>query len=389
MQKVKFGIIGMGNQGTYYANLFSEGKIDDAELSAVSDGSLARLEDVKRCFPGVHCFSDPIAMMESGMVDAVIVSTPHAFHTSLVKECLQRNLHVVCDKPAGIYAKEVREMNDLASTKDVKFAMMFNQRTNCIYRKMREIILGGGLGRLQRVTWIITDWFRTQAYYNARNWRATWVGEGGGVLINQCPHQLDLLQWVIGESPKTVRAFCYYGKWHDIEVEDDVTAYFEYENGATGMFMATTGEAPGTNRFEICGTKGKLLCEDGKLFWYKNSCDALEMSKHSDKGFDLPDVEKMEVETDGYNSQHAGVLSNFAQAVLGKDTLWIEGQEGIKGVQLMNAITMSGWKDGQKVLFPVDEDEFLEMLKCKQSTSRLKVGCVEKVEDVSVTYKGK
>ena len=387
MEKVRFGIVGMGNQGTHYARLLSDGEIKDAELSAVCDGSAERLKDLKRSFPQAQGYLDPVAMMDSGNVDAVIVSTPHAFHTSIVKECLRRNLHVVCDKPAGVYAKEVREMNELAKKTDVKFTMMFNQRTNCIYRKMRELILGGELGQLQRVTWIITDWFRTQAYYDARNWRATWAGEGGGVLINQCPHQLDLLQWVIGETPKTVRAFCHYGKWHDIEVEDDVTAYFEYESGATGVFITTTGEAPGTNRLEINGSKGKLLCVNGQLILFKNSRDAVEISKTSDEGFDFPDVERIEVETDGRNSQHQGVLSNFAQAILGKEELWIDGTEGIKGVQLMNAITLSGWKDGQKVVVPVDEDEYLERLKEKQATSRIKTGCKEKIEDVSVTFK--
>ena len=386
MDKVRFGIVGMGNQGTHYANLFAQGKIKDAELTAVCDGSQARLDDLKRCFPQVEGYIDPGLMMDSGRVDAVIVSTPHAFHTSIVKDCLRRRLHVVCDKPAGVYAKEVREMNELAEQTDVKFAMMFNQRTNCMYRKMREIVLGGGIGKLQRVTWIITDWFRTQAYYDARNWRATWAGEGGGVLINQCPHQLDLLQWVIGEMPKSVRAFCHYGKWHDIEVEDDVTAYFEYESGATGVFITTTGEAPGTNRLEISGSKGKLLCVNEQVTWFKNARDALDVSKTSDQGFDLPEIERIEVETDGLNLQHEGVLSNFAQAVLGKEELWIDGREGIKGVQLMNAITFSGWQDGQKVVLPVDEDEYLECLKAKQATSRVKTDCKEKIEDVAITF---
>ncbi len=389
MGKVRFGIVGMGNQGTHYANLFGDGKIKDAELTAVCDGSEARLADLKSAFPKLHCYLNPVSMMEDGKVDAIIVSTPHAFHTSIVKECLRRNLHVVCDKPAGVYAKEVREMNELAAKTPVKFTMMFNQRTNCIYKKMREMVLGGELGQLQRVAWVITDWFRTQAYYNARNWRATWKGEGGGVLINQCPHQLDLLQWVIGEMPKSVRAFCHYGKWHDIEVEDDVTAYFEYENGATGTFITTTGEAPGTNRFEISGSKGKLLCENDNLFFYKNERDALDVSKNSDKGFDIPEFEKIEVETDGENLQHAGVLSNFARAILGKEALWIDGAEGIKGVELMNAIMLSGWKDGQKVNIPVNEDEYLKILKQKQALSRVKTGVEEKVEDVSVTYKKK
>ena len=98
----------------------------------------------------------------------------------------------MCEKPAGVYTKQVREMNEAAEKSDRVFGMMFNQRTNCIYKKMHDMVQSGDYGKLKRVNWIITDWYRTQAYYNSGGWRATWDGEGGGVLLNQCPHQLDL-----------------------------------------------------------------------------------------------------------------------------------------------------------------------------------------------------
>jgi predicted dehydrogenase len=265
--------------------------------------------------------------------------------------------------------------------------MMFNQRTNCVYRKMREIIADGGIGELQRVNWIITDWYRTDAYYNSGEWRATWAGEGGGVLINQCPHQIDLYQWIIGEMPKTVRGFCQYGKWHDIEVEDEVTAFFTYANGATGVLITTTGEAPGTNRLEISGTKGKLLCEGDKLTWTKNAVDSAQLCRTSDNGYKKPEREVIEVETDGKNPQHKGIINNFANALLGIEELFVSGVDGFNGVELMNAMELSGWLHGEEIVLPVDEDRYLAELNARRATSRQKTAAENvAVADMSNTF---
>ena len=386
MSKIKFAIVGMGNQGSHYAKLFAENKIENGVLVAICDNDALRLENAKQKFENLEYFSEYKQMLDSKLMDAVLVETPHYQHPEIVIECLKRGLHVICDKPAGVYTKQVREMNEIAKQSNAKFAMMFNQRTNCVYRKMREIISNGGIGTLQRVSWIITDWYRTQTYYNNGSWRATWAGEGGGVLINQCPHQLDLVQWVVGEMPEKVNGFCHYGKWHDIEVEDDVTAYFEYKNGATGVFITTTGEAPGTNRFEVSGSKGKLLCENNQLIWYKNERDSIEVCKTSDKGFDTPKCEKIIVETDGQNPQHAGIINNFANALLSKEELFVEGIEGINGVELMNAIELSGWRGGAKITLPVSEDEYLTELNARRLTSRRKEGGAGVIADMDNTF---
>ena len=386
MRKIKFGIIGMGNQGSHYANLLKDGKIENGVLACVCDNNPVKLENAKNKYEGLFYYADYLQMLESGDCEAVLVETPHYQHPEIVMECLKRGIHVICDKPAGVYTKQVREMNEFAAKSGAKFAIMFNQRTNCVYRKMREIIANGELGELQRMTWIITDWYRTQAYYDGGSWRATWAGEGGGVLINQCPHQIDLVQWVLGQMPKKVHGFCHYGKWHDIEVEDDVTAYFEYENGATGVFITTTGEAPGTNRFEVNGSKGKLICERDELIWYKNERDNIEVCKTSDKGFDTPKCERIVVETDGKNSQHAGIINNFANALLGLEEMFVQGVEGINGVELMNAIELSGWKNGEAVTLPINEEEYLAELNKRRATSRLKTGGDDKVADMGNTF---
>ncbi len=375
MEKIRYGIVGLGNQGTYYLyGIFDEGKISNGEVTALCDLDPKRLENAKaKTKSNATYFTDYIEMLDSGLVDVVLVETPHYQHAEICIECLKRNIHVICDKPAGVYAKQVKEMNAAAEKSQAKFAMMFNQRTNCVYRKMREMIAGGEIGELQRVTWVITDWYRSQQYYDTGSWRATWAGEGGGVLINQCPHQLDLVSWVIGKQPVALNGFCQYGKWHDIEVEDDVTAYFEYDNGATGMFITTTGEAPGANRFEVSGTKGKLLCEGGKLYFYKNDEDSQEFMKtYRENAFARPKTEKIEVETDGLDLEHAGIIENFTNALLGLEEFFVEGVEGLNGVELMNAIEYSGWNGGIRVSLPVDEDAYLEMLNERRKTSRLK-----------------
>ncbi len=392
MEKIRFGIVGLGNQGsTYFFNIFEKGRVENGVVTALCDKRLERIENIKGRTENkeVRYFSDYKEMLDSGLVDVVLVETPHYEHPEIVMECLKRDIHVICDKPAGVYTKQVLEMNEAAKNSKAKFGMMFNQRTNCVYRKMREIIVGGGIGELQRVNWIITDWFRTQTYYDSGSWRASWLGEGGGVLINQCPHQIDLVSWVVGEQPQTVRGFCQYGKWHDIEVEDEVTAFFTYKNGATGVFITTTGETPGTNRFEVSGTKGKLLCENEKLLWYKNEADSLVYSQTAKGGFDKPKMEIIEVETDGKNPQHEGIINNFANHLLGLEDLFVEGTDGINGVELMNAIEYSGWHNGEEVTLPIDGDKYLAELNEKKKTSKLREVLNETVADTAGTYGSK
>lgn len=386
MNKVRYGVVGIGNQGTYYSYLLKEGKIENGVLTAVCDNNPVKLEIAKQKFQGIEYYDNYVEMLNSNEIDAVLVETPHYQHPEIVIECLKRNIHVICDKPAGVYTKQVREMNEVANKAKARFTMMFNQRTNCVYRKMKEMISQGLIGQLQRVTWIITDWYRTQSYYDNGAWRATWSGEGGGVLINQCPHQIDLIQWILGEMPTRISAFCHYGKWHDIEVEDDVTAYLEYRNGATGVFITTTGEAPGSNRLEISGTKGKLLSENGELIFYKNEIDSAENSKVSPNGFDKPKVEKIIVETDGLNLQHVGIINNFTNSILGLEEMFIDGQEGINGVELMNAIELSGWKQGQRITLPVDEEEYIKELNIRIKNSKEKRAIETKVVDTKNTF---
>lgn len=373
MEVVRIGIIGIGNMGSGHVKSLLEGKVPEMKLTAVADRSEARRDWAKETVPAdVKIYEEGVDLINGDECDAVLIAVPHYQHPELAMKAFAVGKHVMCEKPAGVYTKQVREMNEAAEKSDVVFAMMFNQRTNCIYRKMHEIVTSGEMGAIKRVNWIITDWYRTKSYYESGSWRATWDGEGGGVLLNQCPHNLDLLQWICG-MPSKVRAFCHEGKWHDIEVEDDVTAYLEYPNGATGVFVTTTADAPGTNRFEVTMEMGKLVCEDDKLTLYKLSENERTFCETAKGGFDKPACEKIEVETDGENEQHVGVLKAFTSHILHGTPLVAEGKEGIWGLTLSNAMHLSSWLE-KPVEVPFDEDLFLEELNKRRKTSRKKEG---------------
>lgn len=381
---IRLGIIGLGNIGSVHVENIRTGKCPEIQLTALADQQESRRLWAREQIPGAAVFSDEAELMHSGLCDAVLIATPHYQHPKLAVMAFEAGLHVMCEKPAGVYTAQVREMNEAADRHpELTFGMMFNQRTNCVYRKLKELLDERTLGQIKRVNWIVTDWYRTQFYYDSGAWRATWSGEGGGVLLNQCPHQLDLLQWLFG-LPVRVRAFCHEGKWHDIEVEDDVTAYMEFENGATGVFITSTGDAPGTNRLEVTGTKGKLICEDGQLIFYCLQQDERIWCASCKAGFDKPPVEQISMGTDGSNPQHVGVLNAFADHITYGTPLIADGRDGIRGLMLSNAIHLSSWT-GETVELPIDEMRFLSLLRQRQAHSRHKES-VDVVMDASGSF---
>jgi predicted dehydrogenase len=385
MKKVRLGIIGIGNMGSKHAEYLIKGEVKGAELTAVCDVSSEKLKWAKENLGNnVKLFENPTALMASGEVDAVMIATPHYDHPPLAIEGFKQGLHVLIEKPAGVYTKQVREMNEAALKSDKVFGIMFNQRTNPLYQKLKDLIDSGELGDIKRTVWIITNWYRSQSYYNSGGWRATWAGEGGGVLLNQDPHQLDLWQWICG-MPKRVRAFCAFGKYHDIEVEDDVTAYVEYESGATGLFVTSTGETPGTNRLEISGNNGKIVLEDEKMTFWRLRESERNFNNRYTGGFGEPECWKIDVPIHGQSTWHKGITQNFVDAILTGSKLLAPGVEGIKGLQISNAMHLSAWTDNWADI-PVDEDLFYELLQQRIQNSSYKKTVTEKALDVNGTY---
>lgn len=387
MEKLKIGILGFGNMGSGHAENIMTGKTKKIELKAICDISEERRKAAEEKYPDIAVFADGEEMYKSGLIDAVIVAVPHYDHPKYVMLAFSYNLHVMCEKPAGVYTKQVLEMNEAAKKSDRKFAIMFNQRTNPNFRKIKEMIDKGMLGNIKKAIWIVTDWYRGDGYHRSASWRGTWKGEGGGTIMNQNPHNLDLWQWMFG-MPDKVTAFCYYGKYHDLECDDDVTAYFEYENGMTGIYTTSTAEAPGTNRLEISCDMGKIVLEDGKLIFYKNEMSEREWNKIV-KGFGTPEVWKCEPAS-AYiqpESQHSVALDNFADSIANGEPLLTEGVEGINEITLANSIYLSDWLGHKAVETKnFDHELYYKMLNEKIANSTFVKHTERKTMDTKGTY---
>ncbi len=382
VRSVRIGIAGLGNIGSVHARQILEGKIPRLELAGVWDPVPKKLEP----FPQAKHYASGGEMIRSGEIDAIIIATPHYSHTEIGVDALKHGLHVMVEKPISVHKADCQKLIDAHKNKRQVFAAMFNQRTDPFYIKIRELVRGGELGKILRVNWIITNWFRTDAYYASSDWRATWSGEGGGVLLNQCPHNLDVLQWIFG-MPKSVRSFCRIGHYHNIEVEDDVTAWFEYPNGATGVFATSTGEAPGTNRLEIAGELGRLVYENNAINFTRNEIEVSKFSRTSKECFGMPATWQVPVLQQGHGGQHNEVLKNFADAILDRAPLIAPAKEGIHSVELANAILLSSLEN-KTIAFPMNANAYKKRLQSLIKNSKFKKKTMKTVVvDISKSFK--
>ena len=351
MKHVRLGLVGLGNIGKFHAGYLLDKKVSRGELAAVADSNAANLELYRA--KGVKAFATSEEMIRSGEIDALIVATPHFLHTTIGIDALKNGLHAMIEKPVSAQKADAERLFAVAREHPQQvFAGMFQLRVEPRYQKIKKLIDGGELGQIVRINWIITDWFRTEAYYASGGWRATWKGEGGGVLLNQCLHQLDVLQWLCG-MPASVRGFCQLGRFHDIEVEDNVTCVMEWANGATGVFVSSTGEAPGTNRFEIVGTRGKVVLENNKLTFNRNDADMVEFSKSAKSGFAKPEVWNVEIPFADASNGHAVLMQSFVDSILDGTPLIASGYDGMGSVELANVLLYSSLI-GQTVQLPLD-----------------------------------
>lgn len=350
---IRLGIIGVGNMGSHYAGLLEDGALPRCRLTALCNTTP---EDLEPWRDGYATFTDSRELIRSGTVDAVLIATPHYAHTTIGIDALEHGLHVLVDKPISVHKKDCQRLLAAHTDAGLVFAAMFQMRTDPRYRRVKQLVDDGAIGALQRVSWIVTDWFRTQAYYDSSAWRATWAGEGGGVLLNQCPHNLDMLWWLCG-MPARVRAIAGLGKHHKIETEDEIAACFEFANGATGSFVTTTGEAPGTNRLELAGERGLIVVEPGRIALTRNDPDARTYSRTATELFGRPKMTTEEIVVDGEGTQHTGIITNFVNAILDGEPPIAPAEEGIHSVELANAMLSSALND-VTVELPLDADAY-------------------------------
>lgn len=360
---VRIGLVGLGNMGKAHRANLRAGKVKGLKLTAICDRREAmppHEEDEAQ----VESFTD---MVNSGLIDAVLIATPHYFHTSMGIEALNAGLHVMVEKPLSVHKADCERLIAAHKGGSQVFGAMFQLRTDPVYRQIKSLIESGELGEIRRVLWDCTDWFRTETYYASGGWRATWKGEGGGVLLNQCPHNLDLFQWLFG-MPDQVTGFCQFGRYHDIEVEDDVTAYLRYSNGMHATFITSTGEAPGRNLLQISGERGMLTLEGRTLRFQRNRTPMSQFSDQSSAGFAKPECWGVEVPIEAGASSHNEVLQNFTNAILHGERLIAPAAEGIRSIELANATLLSSWH-GRTISLPMDSAEYERELQHRIDTS--------------------
>jgi len=369
-EQVRLGIIGAGIMGTGHATNLTAGKVPAMRLAALCDNNPEALGRAMQSFPGIPGFADADELIASGTCDAILIATPHYFHPPIAIKAMEAGLHACSEKPIAVYTLAAREMIAAAQKTGKVFAVMFNERTNPYYAKVKKLLEDGELGQITRIHWTATHWYRTQYYYDMGDWRGSWAGEGGGVLMNQCPHQLDLLQWMFG-MPETVLAECRVGRTHHIEVEDDVTAFLTYKNGVTCIMTTNTGESPGTNRLEVAGTRGRLVVEEDSIRFTRLCQDIPDHLANARAAFEQPERWEISVPITGEYTAHCGVLSAFADKILGKGELIAEGAEGISGLMLCNAMYLSSWT-GKTISLPIDDEQYWTLLQEKIAASGYK-----------------
>lgn len=388
MTKIKIGVIGVGVMGSMHAKDITA--LENTKLAAICDINKAKTDQYAAIY-GVPAYTNHAELLEKAVLDAVLIATPHYDHPSIAIDAFQHGINVLTEKPLAVHVQAAQEMIAIyrkaqAIHPNLVFAVMFQQRTYGYWKKIKDIIDEGELGRLVRTTWIITDWFRTQSYYDNGGWRATWKGEGGGVLLNQCPHNLDLYQWFVG-MPKRVAGFASIGKYHKIEVEDEVTAYLEHENGMIGHLITSTAESPGTNRLEIVGEKGKLVFENGCLTFNRNRYSMFEQIETSTSGYEK--VENWESDVPYQDHEQPGhrlIIENFANAILKGEKLIAPAEEGIHSLALGNAIMLSSFL-GHPIDLPMDANVYAGKLQQLIQNSHFKKVVVERnVTDLGSSF---
>ena len=361
MSNINIGIIGIGNIGSAHANCIANGEINGLKLCAVCDIDDGKLASFTQKYDFVKSYADYNEFFKDEMLDAVIIAVPHPLHSEIAVKALKNDLHVLLEKPIDISVSNAQKLKNAAANSTKVFSMMLNQRTNALFKKAREIVKGGELGELKRASWTITNWYRTEHYYNSSGWRATWRGEGGGVLLNQAPHNLDILQWICG-MPNSVTGYCNFGKYHNIEVEDEATLYLTYDNGATATFITSTGEYPGTNRLEIIGDLGKIVLENGLLKWWKLDESERSICVNSQNSVPSINTEILEFKTDVIEWGHKQILQNFANSILLGEELIAPGEEGINELMISNAAYLSEWSGNKRIDLPFDNKKFDKLL---------------------------
>ena len=369
-KRVRTALIGFGGMGQKYARMIHAGFVPNLRLVGVCCRNEAGQELLRKEFAGVaiYCDADDMAAHEDEF-EAVIIVTPHTSHVPIGLQMARLGKHILVDKPAGISAGEVEQLVHCCEENHVVFAMMFHNRCLPAFAQARQMIMDGALGSLHRAVWVCNSWYRTPAYHRSAPWRSSWNGECGGLMINQNPHYLDLWNWLFG-MPDKVYAALEFGRYNDFDVDDAADIQFYYENGFHGTMVSATGEAPGVNRLEIWGSKGKLTVEDGKnLLFDENEMSTEEFAKVNQQVFTMLPHKQRQIPLEQVQNPYLPALLHFGESILTGSSPVADGYDGLKEVQLANAVYVSGWEE-KRVALPVAEERYLEGLRSRQKAER-------------------
>lgn len=352
MKEVRLGVVGLGSMGMAHARTIADGLVERGVLAAVCSSDAAK----RAQFPQAREFDSFEEMIGPGAIDAVVIATPHLAHPDQGIAALRAGLHVMMEKPIAASKSEGERLLAAHQDPTQTFAVMFNMRTRPFLRKVREMLLAGEVGAIRRFSWTATAFFRPEIYYASSSWRGTWAGEGGGVLLNQAPHHLDLIHWFFGK-PTEVRAFCAHGKYHKIEVEDEVTAYLQFADGLSGTFVTSTGEAPGTTRIEIAGDLGRVVVENDVITFTRNSEASTAFSKIAAGPMDAPETKTEVVPAAAKGGNYAEMFKNFCDAILDRVPLIAPAADAIHSLELANAMLLSSLEE-RTISLPMNAKEY-------------------------------
>ena len=315
---------------------------------------------------GCAFYEDYRAMLAETKPDVAIIVTPHPLHPSIAIDCLRAGCHVLVEKPMAIDVASADRMVAEADTCGRTLAINFQHRLRPAVEKARQLVVEGAIGALVR-TLSIEPWFRTAYYYRTADWRAKWTSEGGGVLLNQAPHTLDILCHLAG-LPRKVWGWT-RTRYHSIQVEDTAQAMFEYPNGAPGYLTVSTVEVGVAPHLQIIGEKGAIELVGNQLTIYRSTPSSREYMLTSAEMFGKPETSSETLEIPDTSGAHLAVYRDFKAALRDGRQPRCNGREGIMSLELANAITLSSYAD-RAVTLPLDRAAYSELLSDLQAGKR-------------------
>jgi predicted dehydrogenase len=364
MQPLRIGLVGLGTMGR--GHLSKETALPEVQIVGVADVDPAAVQSASQTY-GLPGYSSYQELIENGNCEAILIATPHPFHAPIAQYAARHGLHILSEKPIAVTVAEADAMLDAAKKAGVLLGVMFQTRTEPWFKATHDLLASGVIGPIYRSVIVASHWYRTQAYYDSGSWRGTWTGEGGGVLMNQSPHSLDMFIWLGGKPTRVLARTS--TRFHRIEVEDTAEALIDYGGDHTGYLYTSTAEWPGDDRYEFSGERGKLVVNGRSVRLYRATERVQDTIDHL-AVWGKPTGAWEEIPVEGEPPGHAAVVVQFARAVRLGEPLVATGEDGVNSLELGNAIMLSGDLN-QAVDLPLNRNAYDRFLERKRAAVRV------------------